>query len=470
MERALDRCEGGTLKRLISILCLILIPALGILIPAGAQASTVAGGQLYSGKPVKATITTPGQQIKYTFSGTAHKHVTFQVTQFNFSNGTSGGAFTLNFYKPGSTSVYQSCYFFDNGYCDFTTPLTGTWTVRLVPDGASTGSMTLTFARDVATVALTSGTPVNTTIKYQGQHAGYTFAATANKHVTFQVTQFNFSNGTSGGAFTLDFYKPGSTSVYQSCYFFENDYCDFTTPLTGTWTVRLVPDGASTGSMTLTFANDVATVALTSGTPVNTTIKYQGQHAGYTFAATANKHVTFQVTQFNLSNGTSGGAFTLNFYEPGNTSVYQSCYFFENDYCDFTTPFTGTWTVQLVPDGASTGTMTLTFARDVATVALTSGTPVNTTIKYQGQHAGYTFTTTAGATRTFTVTQFNFTNGTSGGAFTLNFYEPGNTSAYQSCYFFENDYCNFTTPLTGTWTVQLVPDGASVGSMTLTRT
>src|SRR5258708_36414953 len=64
---------------------------------------------------------------------------------------------------------------------DFTTPITGTWSVKLVPYASSVGSLTLTFARDVATQALTSGTPVATTIKFEGQHAGYTFAATANR-------------------------------------------------------------------------------------------------------------------------------------------------------------------------------------------------------------------------------------------------------------------------------------------------
>src|SRR5260221_7448464 len=226
------------MKRWILVSCLAIISALVVLVPVGAQASTVSGGRLYSGKPVKATISTPGRQIKYTFSATAHEHVTFQLTQFIFSNGSSGGLVDLYFYKPGSTSTYTSCAFSDNGYCDFTTPITGTWSVKLVPYASSVGSLTLTFARDVAAQALTSGTPVATTIKFEGQHAGYTFAATANKHVTFQVTQFIFSNGSSGGLVDLYFYKPGSTSTYNSCAFSDNGSCDFTTPVTGTWSVK----------------------------------------------------------------------------------------------------------------------------------------------------------------------------------------------------------------------------------------
>ena len=92
-----------------------------------------------------------------------------------------------------------------------------------------------------------------TTIKFEGQHAGYTFAGTATKHVTVDVTQFNFSDGTGPGSFYLYFYKPGSTSPYTSCFFSNNDSCDFTTPVSGTWSIQLVPNGASTGSLTLTM-------------------------------------------------------------------------------------------------------------------------------------------------------------------------------------------------------------------------
>jgi hypothetical protein len=310
---------------------------------------------------VKAVISTPGQKLNYTFAGTANKHVTFQVTQFNFSNGTSGGEVVLDFYKPGSSSVYTSCAFTGDDFCDFTPPLTGTWKVKLVPVSASVGSLTLTFANDVATQALASATPVNTTIKFEGQHAGYTFAGTANKHVTFQVTQFNFSNGTSGGEVVLDFYKPGSSSVYTSCAFTGDDFCDFTPPLTGTWKVKLVPVSASVGSLTLTFANDVATQALASATPVNTTIKFEGQHAGYTFAGTTGTARTFTVTQFNFSNGGSGGEVVLDFYEPGSSSVYTSCAFTGDDFCDFTPPVTGTWSAELVPVSDSVGNLTLTL-------------------------------------------------------------------------------------------------------------
>jgi hypothetical protein len=348
-------------KRRISISCLFLSTALGILAPTGAQAATAAAVPLTSGQPVKVTISRAGQTVKYTFAATAGKHVTFQVTKFNFADGTNPGSLYLNFYKPGSSTVFASHYFGSNGWYDFTPPLTGTWSVKVAPNGGTTGSMVLTFANDVATKKLASATPVTTRIKFQGQQAGYTFAATANKHVTFQVTQFNFAAGTSSGSFYLNFYEPGNASSYSSHYFGGDGWYDFTPPLTGTWKVRLAPNSGSTGSMTLTFANDVATQALTRGTPVATTIQFEGQHAGYTFTAKAGGTRTFDVTKFNFTDGTNPGSFYLDFYEPGNSSVYTSCYVGGNSSCPVTTPLSGTWTAQLVPNGASVGSMTLTL-------------------------------------------------------------------------------------------------------------
>ena len=343
------------------IFLLALVPALGVMAPIAAQASTVSGGPLTSGKPVKATISKAGTKIQYTFAATAHKHVTFQVTNFNFSDNGSGGDLYLNFYEPGSSSTFNSCYFSDNGYCDFTTPIGGTWKAVVAPPDASVGSMTLTFANDVATQPLTSGTPVATTIKFEGQNANYTFPATANARITFQVTNFNFSDNGSGGDLYLNFFEPGSSAVHTDCYFSDNGYCDFTPPLTGTWSATLDPPDASTGNLTLTFANDVATKALTTGVPVATTIRFQGQNANYTFPAKVNTGITFHITKFNLSDNGSGGDAYLNFFEPGSSAVYTSCYFSSNGSCTIKPPVGGTWKATLDPPDASTGSLTLTM-------------------------------------------------------------------------------------------------------------
>jgi len=342
---------------------LIIISGLGFAAPASAQASTTATTTLSSGKPVKVSISKVGQNVKYAFAATVNKNVTFNVTNFNFSDNGSGGGIYLNFYEPGSNSSYTNSYFSSNGYYNFTPPEGGTWTLVVSPYSDSRGSMTLTFANDVPNQALTSAKPVSTTIAYSGQYATYTFNATVNKNVTFNVTKFNFSDNGSGGGIYLYFNEPGSNSSYTNSYFSSNGYYNFTPPQSGTWSIVLVPYSASTGSLTLTFANDVPNQALSAGKPVSTVITYSGQYAGYTFGASGNKTYNFNVAKFNFTDNGSGGGIYLYFYEPGTSSSYTNCYFDSNGKCSFKTPAGsgGTWSIALVPYSASVGSLTLTL-------------------------------------------------------------------------------------------------------------
>jgi hypothetical protein len=239
------------MKRWILASCLVVIPALGVLVPAGAQASTVTGGQLTSGKPVAASIPTPGQQAQYTFAATAKENVTFNATHFDFTD-HGPVEVLLEFYEPGSKSIYTTCAFTGNSFCNFTTPISGTWKVVLLPNAATAGSLTLTFANDVPTVALTPGTPAATMLKLEGQEAGYTFAATADQSATFDVTHFDFADHGPVEVF-LEFFEPGSNIAYTTCPVTGNTTCLVKTPVGGTWSFALVPYGATAGSLTLTL-------------------------------------------------------------------------------------------------------------------------------------------------------------------------------------------------------------------------
>ena len=142
-ERDLVRQGVDAMKRWIMVFCLILVSSLGVLIPAGAQASTVAASQLTSGKPVKATIPAPGQSLTFLFAATAKKNVTFNVTHFSFAQPGGPDEVFLVFYKPGSSTAYATCDVGGTTTCPLTTPVPGTWSVELVPYGANVGSLTL---------------------------------------------------------------------------------------------------------------------------------------------------------------------------------------------------------------------------------------------------------------------------------------------------------------------------------------
>jgi len=95
----------------------------------------------------------------------------------------------------------------------FTPPLTGTWSVVLERERRLHRQPDADLCQRRAQPAPDlRHPPVSTTIVFQGQNAGYTFAATQNKHVTFQVTNFNFTATTARAAtLYLNFYEPGSS-------------------------------------------------------------------------------------------------------------------------------------------------------------------------------------------------------------------------------------------------------------------
>jgi hypothetical protein len=234
--------------------CLIFIVAFALSVPVAAQALTVSGGQLSSGSPVNAKVSTIGQETEYTFSATANENVTFNITNFNFTGNGSSPAFYLDFFEPGSNSQYTSCTIGGNTYCHFSPPQSGTWSILLEPVGSSVGSLTLTSANNVAAVMLGPRYAVATTIKFEGQYAQYTFAATAGNSVVFNVSNFKFSGNGSSPAFYLVFFEPGSNSQYTSCTFGGNSSCDLTPPQSGTWSILLEPVGTSVGSLVIELA------------------------------------------------------------------------------------------------------------------------------------------------------------------------------------------------------------------------
>jgi hypothetical protein len=239
------------MKRWILVPCLVLVSTLVVLVPAGAGASSLSATMLASGKPVQVTISQVGQEPEYTFAATADRNVAFNVTNFDIT-ATSGVEpyFFLEFYEPNG-SHYVNEGFGRDGYYNFSPPVGGTWSIAVVPNLTSVGSFTLTFANDVPTVALSSGKPVNTSIKFWGQEAGYTFAVKANNNVTFNVTNFDIT-ATSGVEpyFFLEFYEPNG-SHYVNEGFGDDGYYNFSPPVGGTWSIAVIPNFDSVGSFTI---------------------------------------------------------------------------------------------------------------------------------------------------------------------------------------------------------------------------
>src|SRR5947199_327790 len=185
-------------RRLILLGCIIMalcmaFPVATFAKSASAEAASVTGGMLKSGKPVHGVVSGPNG-VSYTFTAVAGKHVTLAITNPHVS--PSGNRLQMNVYD---SSDGQDA----NGVIISTSPTeidftptsyeAGTTTVVISPyDFETTGSFTLTYAKDV-TGSLKSGVAITCKIKYAGQHADYTFTAVAGVPVRLAVTNPHIS-------------------------------------------------------------------------------------------------------------------------------------------------------------------------------------------------------------------------------------------------------------------------------------
>jgi hypothetical protein len=434
------------------------------------------GSILADGTPINAAITTPGQNARYTFAGTAGQAVSALLTLTTAPNCN----WYIRLLKPdGSTLVsYFTCstsVLYE--FLDSTTlPVSGMYTLVVDPGGITTGpfSIALYNVVDFAGPISADGTPINGTITTPGQNGRYTFAGTAGQAVSALLTLTMPPNCNwyirllRPDGSTLANYFTCSTSVLS-------EFLDQTTlPVTGTYTLMVDPVGITTGPFSIALYADVnlAGPILTDGTPINGTITTPGQNGRYTFAGTAGQAVSALLTLTTPPNcnwyirllkpdgSTLASSFTC------STSVLS-------EFLDQTTlPVTGTYTLMVDPVGITNGPFTIALyvvPADATCTITVGGTSAILTTTVPGQNAKATFS--GGAGQAVTV---HFTSNTmSAGPMSVDvrLLKPDGNILYATLTSASNfDLPRQTLPTTGTYTISINPGSANVGSITVAAT
>jgi YD repeat-containing protein len=423
-------------------------------------------GTITAGTALTATTTAPGQNAFYTFSGT-----TGQQVSINLSGSTYVGcnAVIVSIVKPdGTTLASAGICNGSTGYLDSQTlPTSGTYKVKVDPQGTTTGSVTLlmnSFADVSGTIS--AGTALTTTTTTPGQNALYTFSGT-----TGQQVSINMSGSTYVGcnAVVVSILKPDNTTLGSAgiCNSSTGFLDSLTLPTNGTYTVKVDPQGTTTGSVTLlmNFFADV-TGTISAGTAFTTTTATPGQNALYTFSGTLGQQVSI-----NLSSSTYTGcnALTVSILKPDNTTLASTslCNTATGFLDSQTLPSTGTYTVKVDPQGATTGSVTvlMNFFADV-TGTISVGTALTATTTTPGQNALYTFSGTSGQQLSINLSGSMYVGCN---AVTVSIVKPDNTTLAST------SLCNTATgfldsqtlPTTGTYTVKVDPLGTTTGSITV---
>ena len=207
-----------------------------------------ASGTMSAGVAKTFATSVPGQNAKWTFSGT-----TGQRVSFNFTSVTMASV-RVTVKTPSGGTLFSNTFGTDGNFIEpKTLSATGTYTVTVDPQGGATGSVTVTYYVVPADATATAPNPL--TITTPGQNGVITFSVTgAAADRTFTVsTTVPPSDPCCLDSIELKVYS-GATQIGGSEFAGPGGYTFTRNLAAGTYTIVVDPFGASTGSVTVTVS------------------------------------------------------------------------------------------------------------------------------------------------------------------------------------------------------------------------
>ena len=439
--------------------------------PADSTGTLTAGG---AGTTFSVASTAAGQNGTFTFNGSLNQRISMNFSNVTIGSLVAGTKVTVK--KPDGTTLVSALDVGTIGaFVDtMVLPAGGTYTVKVDPQGANTGSMQINLYTVPANVTgtLTAGSSQTVTNTVPGQNMSLTFSGSLNQRVFVDLTNVTIgSNALTGTRVTL--IRPNGATLGVPVNVGTNGgYIDLTTlPVAGTYTIKIDPQGANTGSIKVWLYPAPADVSgslslLTSGSQSGTTVTttVPGQNISETFSGTLNHSISLDISSVSIGSSPGFGA-TVTIYKPDGTilvsgfGVGTDGKFME----PVKLPVTGTYKIKIDPVGDNTGSATLklfdvpadvnagTLVKDAASLTSTTVVP--------GQNATATFAGTAGDADTFSVdgantcsVQVTMTSGSN--TVISNFQMPAGASD------------NIVLPVTGTYTVKVDYLGNCYGAET----
>jgi YD repeat-containing protein len=320
-------------------------------VPADFSGTITAGGA--GATPVQVSTTVPGQNGRLTFSGTTGDRIAVAV-----SFGPGG---TVSIVKPDATVHASGSIGAVNSFIDTTVlPSTGTYSLFADYLAANTGNVTLTLYSVPADVSGTitpaqAGDSEAVAVTVPGQNGVLTFSGTANQRISVKTSSFSPT-----GSVTLrrpDDSVQATISSGIAAAFMDTQVL----ATTGTYSVKVDPTNATTGTTTLTIydvpADTTGTVTL-GGSDVAVSPGTPGQNGTLTFSGTQGQTVTVKMSSNTIGTGGIRGLTTVRLLKPDGTQLTSSSSTaLSFDLASQNLPTTGTYTIVVDPSGAHIGSI-----------------------------------------------------------------------------------------------------------------
>ena len=340
----------------------------------------------------------PGQNAYLTFNGTTGQSLTLVLAQLNLAP-TSINSVSVSVTNPdGSAYTSGACYTSSTPGCTLSLdslPQTGTYTVTVNPDGQATFGAALSLPSDV-TGTLTLNNSTTVALTSLGQQAAFTFVATANEAVTLSVSSITTTPANTPVTFYV--YNSSNVLVNQVSLTAEGTL-NIGTLAAGTYSVVVAPNDAATGSMSVTMEPAQTTAVPTDGSSTNIATSSPGQNAYVTFQATAGQSVAVSLSNLSLLPASPSNV-SWSITAPDGSSALRTddCYVGNLSNCTdaiLSIPITGTYTVDIYPQGQQTLSVGVTVAQNL-TGTLVSGTTQALDLSLLGECARFAFTVVPG--------------------------------------------------------------------------
>jgi hypothetical protein len=432
--------------------------------------------------PMTFAATSPGQNRNAAFSGTAGQKISLNLTAVTIGANTISGT-KVTILKPDATALVAATDVGTNGKFiePVTLPSTGSYTITVDPQGANTGGITLAlanFAGDTTATITANGPGAVFTASAAGQNGTLSFTGSVGQRVAINVSSDTIGTMFAGAKVSVK--SPSGASVVAPVGVGTNGA--FVEPVTltaaGTYTIKVDPDGANTGSLTVnlyTVPNDTS-AAITAGgagaTPVTVTNTVPGQNMKLTFTAGSSQKVSIKMS--NVSIGTSAITGTTVTLMKGSAAVGSPTLVGTNGgYIDTTATLTSgaVYTIKIDPQGVNTGSMTVTLytvPNDAAGTIPTTGAATAVANTVPGQNILYSFTGTANQKVSLDLSSVTIGSSAGLGALVTILKPDGTTFTGPFAVGTDGTFMDTKTlPVAGTYKVKIDPLGANTGSATL---
>ncbi|MBI4943324.1 MAG: hypothetical protein HY830_21465 [Actinobacteria bacterium] len=412
----------------------------------------------------------PGQRLALDVPGRAGRRLAFAVTDqslVDLSDGFSAGAVTL--LDPDGTEI-SSDFLVVGGTTYVDTPATiaadGVYRLLVDVEGLATGDVRVVAAEpaDLTGPLATAGTPTPVSLTEPGSRAAYTFEAAPGDRVEVDVRDVALANDPfpfvrvalvrpDGSTFTESVLQSGQPALLES-----GEGLD----AAGTWTVLVDPVRGATASLVLTrVPARVLTQNTTSGAVKSLAFSQPGDVHRLTFTGTAGRRPVVEILSRTVDT-------RMRLVGPDGLVLADYAAFDTSPLFELPAlPTTGTWTLELDPLGAATGSVSLRMSLVADPVVTVEPGKRTTTTFTVGQNPTYRVQVKAGQRIAVEVPSATTSRGPDW-ELTAIFVRPDGSTAFGFPVTANSRWAEMDVPadVSGRWSVILNPVGLQTGRFT----